>query len=129
MGVVFGSTFKTCIFFLFSSLPVRFTTPNFITFFFAGVVLLMLLTVAFFKLLKFVYKCVLFQILLFFCLICNVYNCRSGFQLLVVTQLPFSLFVTLKVLCVSFNIFSLFVSKASHTFLLYMFGITVIVLG
>ena len=114
MRVVFGSTFKTCSFFLFSSLPVRFTTPNFITFFFAGVVLLMLLTVAFFKLLKFAYKCVLFQILLFFSLICNVYNCRSGFQLLVVTQLPFSLFGTLKVYVFRL-IFLVYLSQRLHT--------------
>ena len=57
VGTTFGPKFKSCIFFSSSSFPVRFMIPSLIIFF-VGVVLFMLLTVASFKLLNFVCRCV-----------------------------------------------------------------------
>ena len=59
VGTNFEPKFKSCVLFWFSSFPVRFMTSSLIIFF-AGVVLFMLLTVAFFKLLNFVYRSVFF---------------------------------------------------------------------
>ena len=47
---------------------------------------------------------------------------KRGFQEFVVTQSPFSLFKTVKVLSFSLIILSLFILSASHIFLLCMYG-------